>query len=113
MYYGRRTIIRSDHSNNTQKLRKWVLSLTEHSMYDTLVSDLMSMPEFVHKLHTVKETTTGQFFINEVLFSSKDLADMYFSDEGIQAVWEYIKIAAEAEGFVLTDDYRFESDSIV
>jgi hypothetical protein len=38
---------------------------------------------------------------------------MYFSDEGIQALWEYVKIAAEAEGFALADDYRIELDSIV
>ena len=113
MYYGRRTIIRSDDLSDTQKLRKWVFSLTEHSMYGTIVSDLMSMPGFVHKLSTVKETTAGQIFINEVLFSSKDSADMYFSDEGIQALWEYVKIAAEAEGFIFVDDYRVELDSIV
>ena len=75
MYYGRRTIIRSDDLSDTQKLRKWVFSLTEHSMYGTIVSDLMSMPGFVHKLSTVKETTAGQVFINEVAVA-KEYADL-------------------------------------
>lgn len=113
MYYGRRTIIQSDTPSDTQKLRKWVFSLTEHSMHDAILSDLMAVPGFVHKSSTIKETPTGQVFINEVLFSSNESAEVYFSHEGVQALWDYLKIAAEAEGFQVSYDDRIETESVV
>jgi hypothetical protein len=108
MYYGRRTVIRSVDLTDYRKLRAWVFSLSEHSMYEPILSDLIAMPGFVKKTSIIEDTPKGQVFINEVLFSSKETADVYFGYEGVETLWEWLKITADAEGFVIESDQRVE-----
>jgi hypothetical protein len=69
---------------------------------------LLDTSGFVKKTHTIEDSKDGQSFVSSVVFDDKDTADRYFHYEGVDAIWEWLKISAEAEGLTVVEDYYGE-----
>jgi hypothetical protein len=106
--YGRKITLKNTNPDDFETLRQFVHSVGQHSMHIPILKDLLQIPSFIKKSHTIEDSKDGQSFVSLIIFNDKETADKYFNYEGVDAIWEWLKISAEAEGLTVVDDYYGE-----
>jgi hypothetical protein len=106
MAYGRRIIIKSKDPTDFTTLRNFIHELSSNSMYLPILNELVAIPDFNRKEHIIIESKNGQEFVSQIIFNNKETLDAYMDDEGVNAIWEFVKINAEALGLEIVEDYQ-------
>jgi tRNA splicing ligase len=85
-------------NDGSNPLRGFVESMYLNPLYPEITKKLISQPGFIKKINTLTETAEYSEFRNEIYFEDQETFDVYFSDNSIINLYEYIQVMANAEG---------------
>jgi hypothetical protein len=98
MLYIKQAVFTPRTSVDRDILPKFLLSLTENSMYRPIVDEIGARPGFVRRELYIIDDASGTKAINKIIFSSQESFAVYLAHEGTQMIWEYLAIMADSEG---------------